>query len=92
MPFLFSYGTLQNEQVQIETFGRILKGVEDALPCYSLHFIEIKDTEVLRKSKQKYHPIIEFTNDVNDLVQGKLFEVSDDEIQKADSYEVDDYK
>ncbi|AEV98842.1 hypothetical protein Niako_2502 [Niastella koreensis GR20-10] len=26
MPYLFSYGTLQLEQVQIETFGRRLKG------------------------------------------------------------------
>ncbi len=29
MPDLFSYGTLQKEQVQIETFGRILQGEKD---------------------------------------------------------------
>jgi hypothetical protein len=32
MPFLFSYGTLQKEQVQMETFGRILQGEKDYLP------------------------------------------------------------
>jgi len=92
MPYLFSYGTLQKEQVQIETFGRILKGMEDALSRYSLRYIEIKDPEVLRKSNQNFHPIIEFTNDVNDIVHGKLFEISEEELMKADTYEVDDYK
>ncbi|HAO29187.1 MAG TPA: UDP-N-acetylmuramate--alanine ligase, partial [Chryseobacterium indologenes] len=31
MPYLFSYGTLQKEQVQLETFGRILQGEKDTL-------------------------------------------------------------
>jgi hypothetical protein len=61
MPNLFSYGTLQKEQVQLETFGRLLQGEKDILSGYKLNMLEITDPEVLRKSGQKYHPILEFS-------------------------------
>lgn len=92
MPLLFSYGTLQEKQVQLETFGRILEGTDDFLIGYKLGYVEITDPEVLRKSGQKFHPIIDFTADKNDSVAGVLFEVSNNEIQQADAYEVSDYK
>lgn len=61
MPYLFSYGTLQKEQVQMETFGRLLNGQRDILTGYRLNMLEVTDPEVLRKSNQKYHPILEFS-------------------------------
>jgi len=92
MPYLFSYGTLQKEGVQIETFGRILQGEKDILKGYKLKMLEITDPEVLRKSNQKYHPILEFSGNADDEVEGVLFGVTDEEILQADEYEVDDYK
>ncbi|UKB82219.1 gamma-glutamylcyclotransferase [Chryseobacterium sp. MEBOG06] len=92
MPKLFSYGTLQKEQVQLETFGRILKGTKDILSGYQLNMIEITDPEVLRKSGQKYHPVLTFSGNDNHKVEGVLFEVTEEEILQADEYEVDDYK
>lgn len=92
MSHLFSYGTLQKEQVQIETFGRILKGEKDILTGYKLEMLEITDPEVLRKSNQQYHPILVFSGNTEDKVEGILFEVTDEEILQADEYEVDDYK
>jgi hypothetical protein len=92
MPNLFSYGTLQKEQVQLETFGRILRGEKDILIGYQLKMLEIKDPEVLRKSNQKYHPILEFSGNSVDEVEGVLFNLSNEEILQADEYEVDDYK
>ncbi|ASK29850.1 UDP-N-acetylmuramate--alanine ligase [Chryseobacterium sp. T16E-39] len=92
MPYLFSYGTLQNEQVQTETFGRVLNGEKDILMGCKLKMLEITDPEVLRKSNQKYHPILEFSGMIEDEVEGMLFEVTDGEILQADEYEVDDYK
>ncbi|SHG04839.1 gamma-glutamylcyclotransferase family protein [Chryseobacterium vrystaatense] len=92
MTHLFSYGTLQTEQVQIETFGRILEGEKDILTGYKLSKVEITDPEVLRKSGQKYHPILAFSGNSEDEVDGMLFEVTEDEIAQADEYEVDDYK
>lgn len=92
MPNLFSYGTLQKEQVQIETFGRILSGEKDVLAGYKIEMLEITDPEVLRKSNQKYHPILTFSGNAEDEIEGILFEVTDEEILQADEYEVDDYK
>lgn len=92
MPYLFSYGTLQKEQVQLETFGRILQGEKDTLSQYKLGMLEITDPEVLRKSGQKYHPVLEFSGNSDDEVEGMLFEVTEAEILQADEYEVDDYK
>lgn len=92
MPLLFSYGTLQKEQVQLETFGRVLKGENDKLPAYKLAYVEITDPEVLRKSGQQFHPIIKYSGNVDDSVEGVLFEVTHEEILAADEYEVADYK
>ncbi|HEX7366533.1 MAG TPA: gamma-glutamylcyclotransferase family protein [Pelobium sp.] len=92
MPLLFSYGTLQKEQVQLETFGRLLKGKSDSLPGYKLDLLEITDAEVLRKSGQKFHPIIRYSGNLNDEVGGVLFELTEEEILAADKYEVADYK
>lgn len=92
MVHLFSYGTLQKEQVQLETFGRILEGEKDILTGYTMNRVEITNPEVLRKSSQKYHPILEHSGNNNDEVEGILFEVTDAEILQADEYEVDDYK
>lgn len=92
MPYLFSYGTLQKEQVQLETFGRILQGKKDVLSGYELNMLEITDPEVLRKSGQKYHPLLEFSGNADDEIEGVLFEVTEAEILQADEYEVDDYQ
>ena len=92
MPLLFSYGTLQLEQVQLETFGRLLKGEKDILEDYQLTMIEITGPEGLRKSNQRFHPIISFSGDKKDQEEGEHFEVTEEEILLADEYEVDDYK
>ena len=47
---LFSYGTLQNTSVQVETFGRELIGFKDQLLGYQLEMVEIKDTGVVELS------------------------------------------
>ena len=61
MPFLFSYGTLQQEDVQLATFGRRLAGAADALVGYRQSMVEIDDPEVVRTSGKTHHPIVAFT-------------------------------
>lgn len=90
--YLFSYGTLQKEKVQLSSFGRILKGAKDALPKYQLQQLKITDEEVLAKSEQAYHPIAVYTNNTNDVIEGIVFEISEEELLAADAYEVADYK
>jgi gamma-glutamylcyclotransferase (GGCT)/AIG2-like uncharacterized protein YtfP len=90
--YLFSYGTLQQEGVQIASFGRLLKGAEDALPGYKQSMIEIADSEVVRKSGKKFHPIVAASDDPSDEIPGKVFEITEAELAAADAYEVSDYK
>ncbi len=88
---LFSYGTLQLEKVQIESFGRILKGVPDRLYNYKIGSLTITDLSVLEKSQTDTHPIAIKTNSVEDYIDGIVFEISNEELMQADKYEVDDY-
>jgi len=92
MAKLFSYGTLQFKQVQLDTFGRLLKGKKDILREYRVNKIEITDPEVIKSSGTNIHPILEYTGDKQDFVEGTIYTLSDQEILKADTYEVDDYK
>jgi len=91
MPYLFSYGTLQQANVQQTTFGRLLSGEKDSLPNYRVGEVLIEDAHVLQTSGKAYHPILMYTGDANDQVIGTVFEISDDELLQADSYEVDAY-
>ncbi len=90
--YLFSYGTLQKEKVQLESFGRLLAGTNDALTGYKLSLVEITDSAVLAKSEQQYHPIAVRTDDERDVIEGMVFEVTAEELKQADDYEVDDYQ
>jgi gamma-glutamylcyclotransferase (GGCT)/AIG2-like uncharacterized protein YtfP len=92
MPLLFSYGTLQQENVQHATFGRTLLGHLDELIEFEQSMVRIEDADVVAKSGKTHHPIVRFTGRPLDLVAGTVFEVTDAEIEKADAYEVDAYK
>ncbi len=43
---LFSYGTLQNKNVQLANLGRELTGRQDALPGYARRMVAIVDPKV----------------------------------------------
>ncbi len=90
--FLFSYGTLQLEAVQLATFGRRLAGTRDALPGFEQSMVEIEDKEVVATSGKTHHPIVRFTGRADDVVSGTVFAVTADELANADKYEVDAYK
>ena len=92
MENLFSYGTLQNETVQKETFGRLLNGFPDSLEGYNLSMIKIEDQSVVTTSGKTHHPIIKFTNDKTDTIKGMVFKITESELMQADEYEVDEYK
>jgi gamma-glutamylcyclotransferase (GGCT)/AIG2-like uncharacterized protein YtfP len=91
MESLFSYGTLQIKSVQVETFGRELKGKKDTLIGYVLSEVKIKDQAVINASSIDIHPIIKFTGKSSDAVEGTVFSITASELQQADDYEVDEY-
>tara|TARA_B100001250_G_scaffold400702_1_gene411575 strand:+ start:436 stop:780 length:345 start_codon:yes stop_codon:yes gene_type:complete len=91
MEYIFSYGTLQKDNVQLDSFGRLLKGKKDVITGYKIKKIEIKDLTVINSSKEQFHPILIFSGDISDEVKGTVYEISSAELLKADDYEVDDY-
>jgi hypothetical protein len=91
MPLLFSYGTLRDPAVQEATFGRELAGRGDRILGFRLDRLEITDPEVVAVSGQTHHPILVATGDPADSVDGSAFDVTGDELLRADEYEVDDY-
>jgi gamma-glutamylcyclotransferase (GGCT)/AIG2-like uncharacterized protein YtfP len=89
---LFSYGTLQTESVQLATFERVLEGTPDALSGYSQSMLAIDDPAVVATSGATHHPIVKFSGVSTDRVEGTVFRISAEELERADRYEVAAYK
>ncbi len=90
--WLFSYGTLQQSDVQRATFGRLLEGSRDTLPGYGRSLVEIRDPEVIATSGKTHHPIVRWTGKAGDVIEGHVFKITPEELARADAYEVADYK
>ena len=91
MPGLFSYGTLQQREVQLATYGRELEGAPDTLSGYRLASLIISDPQVVTLSGKTVHMIARATGNPADRITGMLFELSDAELAASDAYEVDAY-
>ncbi|MGN8551149.1 UNVERIFIED_CONTAM: gamma-glutamylcyclotransferase [Microbacterium sp. SLM126] len=89
---LFSYGTLQNPDVQLDTFGRLLAAEDDVLPGYTVDYAEIEDMRVVDLSGLSVHPIVRATGSALDKVVGKALWVTEDELDASDEYEVALYR
>src|SRR5689334_17129368 len=90
--YLFSYGTLQQEKVQLELFGRRLQGTSDELRGYKIATIEIKDKTFLAKDKEKFQKTLVHTGRNNDNIKGIVFEITNEELLLCDKYEPENYK
>lgn len=88
---LFSYGTLQQREVQRATYGRELAGEPDFLAGYRLGEVEIDDPEVVSTSGKAVHPIAIESADPADRIAGTVFLLTPQELAASDSYEVDAY-
>lgn len=87
MPLLFSYGTLQQADVQRATFGRALVGEKDVLVGYEPSLVRIDDPAVAARLRKTHHDNVTPTGDDWSSVQGTALAVSDEELAKADVYE-----
>lgn len=90
--WLFSYGTLQKENVQIELFGRLLQGSRDVLKDHKLIPIEITDEAFLAKGEEWQQLTVTVSEDSNDAIEGTVFEITEEELHHADEYEPVNYK
>ena len=92
MEHLFTYGTLQLEEVQLDTFGRRLEGRPDVLIGYRLVKITIEDEDFVVKSGTAEHRNLQFTGNESDFVEGIVFSVTVEELERSDTYEPDGYE
>jgi gamma-glutamylcyclotransferase (GGCT)/AIG2-like uncharacterized protein YtfP len=74
MPLLFSYGSLQREDVQLSTFARLLHGEADSLPRFEPAAVPPHANVIPNGNEESRVP-------------GTVFEVTDDELTAADGYE-----
>ena len=90
--YLFSYGTLQKDDVQLKLFGRRLTSQPDRLAGYKTIPVEISDRQFLSKGEQKIQLTVIFSNNTHDIIQGAALELSEAELLIADAYEPENYK
>ena len=87
MPLLFSYGTLQKEEVQRATFGRPLQGRVDVLVGFERSLVKIEDPQVAATSGATHHANAVYNGCDDSRVSGMVFEVTSTELVAADRYE-----
>lgn len=82
MEHLFTYGTLQDVQVQQYVFGNLLKGRSDTLLGF----------KKLENAVHDQYPLVINTKKSGDKVKGTVYEISFSDLKKADAYETNLYK
>jgi gamma-glutamylcyclotransferase (GGCT)/AIG2-like uncharacterized protein YtfP len=87
MEKLFAYGSLQNEEVQKDLFGRILEGTPETLIGYIVKRIQIEEEFGL-----VHYPIITETNKTEDTINGVVYSITTKELHQSDLYEGLHYK
>jgi len=89
MPLLFSYGTLQRDDIQISTFGRLLSGQRDELVGYAPVLVKIEDPELAARLGKSHHNDVTFNGNDDSRVTGMAFEITDAELASVDGYEAE---
>src|SRR6218665_3298714 len=90
--YLFSYGTLGLEPVQIATFGRKLDRAPDRLPGHRLAPLEVPDAALVPTRGMTHPAMLVLRGQPRDVVDGTVFAITPEELRHADAYEVADYR
>lgn len=90
MPYVFSYGTLQQAPVQIATYGRALDGQADTLPGYMTTRVPIANATTRARTGLTHHTNVVPSEHPDSVVPGTVFELTDAELSATDGYERDD--
>ena len=88
MPLIFSYGTLQDEHVQLATFGRTLEGAPDALVGYERVSLTFTDPVLIASSGRAVHANLERSPSRQARVAGTVLILTDSELALCDAYEL----
>jgi hypothetical protein len=88
---LFSYGTLQQDEVQLANYGRLINGEPDVLRGYELAPLLIADPRVVAISGKSVHMIARPSDDPTARVIGTLLYLTQVELEASDAYEDNPY-
>jgi gamma-glutamylcyclotransferase (GGCT)/AIG2-like uncharacterized protein YtfP len=91
MHLLFSYGTLQQPEVQRAVFGADIAGEADAVVGHRLGEVVIEDPQVVEISGSAIHPALIPDSKPEAEVEGTVLTLTTDQLAQADDYEVDAY-
>lgn len=87
MENLFAYGTLKDKEIQERIFGRLLKGTPDNLIGFVIQDIHIEEEFGIIE-----YPIIVETKNASEIISGICYQLSERELELADTYEGMHYK
>jgi hypothetical protein len=87
MPLVFSYGTLQDDRVQLAMFGRRLDGRRDELVGFEPSRVAIAPARRSAFGGKTHHDNVVPSASSDSRVAGTVFEITDDELALADHYE-----
>jgi hypothetical protein len=89
---LFSYGNLQQSDVQLDLFGRPVEGEIDWLPGYTVDYVEVDDPRGRDVSGVSVEPVVRATGNRLDRVPGRVLHLTEEEVEAADEYQVTVYR
>jgi len=89
VPLIFSYGSLQHEDVQLAVYGRIVRGEPDSLVGWTLTCIEVPRSHKAASSGATHYANVERSTQSANAVAGTLLELTDAELEASDGYERD---
>ncbi len=90
MPRVFSYGSLQQVDVQRATYGRVLTGHRDELPAFVLALVPIQDPERAAALGKTHHANLEYNGRFDCAVPGVAYEITEQELTATDTFEAQD--
>lgn len=87
MPLIFSYGSLQEEAVQLSVYGRVLRGEADALVGWVRTLVEVPEWhKAASQGTTHYANVVRSPASAN-RVEGTVLELTDAELAASDGYE-----
>ena len=89
MPLIFSYGSLQQEAVQVSTYGRVLRGESDELVGWVRTQIVVPEWHKAAATGVSHYANVERSLKSGSRVAGTVFELTDVELAATDAYERD---
>jgi len=89
MTLLFSYGSLQEDAVQLKVYGRVLRGEPDALVHCVREQITVPPWHKAAAAGVTHYANVIFDPDSDSQVNGTVLELTDAELAASDGYEQD---